>query len=114
MDDTRRVTLLSLLTASALLGFRQDSNQAPGTIPPASGDKEKDDGRMPDGKSRDDAIAKHEHEGALKDADQLLALAQQIHDEVVKAGNYVVPVETLKKTEEIEKLARKIRSRLKG
>ncbi len=31
-----------------------------------------------------------------------------------KAGNYVVPVASVKKTEEIEKLARRIRGRLKA
>jgi hypothetical protein len=30
-----------------------------------------------------------------------------------RAGNYVVPVSSVKKTEEIEKLARRIRGRLK-
>ena len=69
--------------------------------------------RLPDGRSQADAIAKKQHEDSLKDATQMVALAQQIRDELQKAGDYVVPLSAVKKTEEIEKLARKIRGRLK-
>lgn len=71
------------------------------------------DERLPNGKSQKNAIAKSEHEQALKDTENLLAIARQLHDELKKAGDYVVPVSSVKKTEEIEKLARRIRSRLK-
>jgi hypothetical protein len=69
--------------------------------------------RLPNGKSQSDAIAKKQHEDSLKDATQMVILAEQIRDELQKAGDYVVPLSTVKKTEEIEKLARKIRGRLK-
>lgn len=69
--------------------------------------------RLPDGKSQKNAIAKEQHDQALKDADQLVAIAQDLRDELQHAGTFVVPVTSLKKTEEIEKLAKRIRSRLK-
>ncbi|HEY6986768.1 MAG TPA: hypothetical protein VH369_00210, partial [Bryobacteraceae bacterium] len=69
---------------------------------------------LPNGKSQKNAMAKQNHEEALKDAEDLVTAAQQLQDEIKKAGSYVVPVESLKKTEEIEKLARRIRGRLKG
>jgi len=72
------------------------------------------DRRLPDGKSQSDAIARKQHEDSLKDANEMVSLAEQIRDELQKAGNYVVPITTVKKTEEIEKLARKIRGRLKS
>jgi hypothetical protein len=44
----------------------------------------------------------------------LLSTAQQLQDELKKAGSYVVPADSIKKTKDIEKLARRIRGRLKG
>jgi hypothetical protein len=71
------------------------------------------DPKMPNGKSQKDAIATQQHAQALKEAGQLMDLAEQLKDELQKAGNFVVPVATVKKTEDIEKLARRIRGHLK-
>ncbi len=73
-----------------------------------------DDPRLPDGKSQKNAIAKEEHEQALKDAEQLVTVAQDLRDELKQAGTFVVPLSSVKKTEEIEKLAKRIRGRLKN
>jgi hypothetical protein len=72
-----------------------------------------DDPRLPDGKSQKNAIAKEQHEQALKDADQLVAMAQDLRDQIKQAGTFVVPLSSIKKTEDIEKLARRLRGRLK-
>ena len=72
-------------------------------------DQDTTDDRLPNGKSQKDAIAKSEHEKALKDAEALIALSNQLKDEIVKAGTFVVPASALKKTAEIEKLARSVR-----
>ncbi len=71
-----------------------------------------EDRKLPNGKSQKDTMAKFNHEKALKDAEDLLALAQQLKDELQKAGDHVVPLSSVKKTEEIEKTAKRIRSRL--
>jgi hypothetical protein len=68
----------------------------------------------PNGKSQKDAIAESEHEKALKDAEELASLSNELRDDIKKIGNFVVPVLTLKKTHEIEKLARRLRSHLQG
>jgi hypothetical protein len=73
-----------------------------------------EDKKLPNGKSQKDEIAKQQHQQALKDAEALVSLAQQLRDDLQKAGNYVVPVASVKNTEEIEKLARRIRGRLKA
>jgi hypothetical protein len=99
----------STLPAAALQDG-QDDPQQQRTLPIPNTDP---DARLPNGKSQRDAIAKAEHEQSLKDAAKLVSLSQEIRDELQKAGNYVVPLSTVKKTEEIEKLARKIRARLK-
>jgi hypothetical protein len=109
MDRTRRSMLLSV-GASAVLAAQQQNPQQP-QLPEIPKPDEED--KMPDGKSRKNAIAKEEHEAALKDANQLIAVAQQLKDELEKAGEYVVPLSSVKRTEEIEKLARRIRGRLK-
>jgi hypothetical protein len=72
-----------------------------------------EDPRLPDGKSQKNAIAKEQHQQALKDADQLVAMAQDLRDEIKRAGTFVVPLSSVKRTEEIEKLAKRIRRRLK-
>lgn len=71
------------------------------------------DDRLPNGKSRSDAIAQSEHKKALQEAEQLLEMARNLKSQIDKAGSYVVPVNAVRTTEEIEKLARKIRGRLK-
>ena len=109
MDHTRRATLLSLL-ASPLAVKAQEPDDRRMPIPRNPGE----DARLPNGKSQKDAIAKQNHEEALKDAGDLVAAAQELQTQLKKAGVYVVPVESVKKTEEIEKLARRIRGRLKG
>ena len=71
-----------------------------------------EDHKLPNGKSQKDAMAKSEHEKALKEANDLLLLAQQLKDEIQKAGDHLVPMSSVKKTDEIEKIAKRIRSRL--
>jgi hypothetical protein len=66
------------------------------------------------GKSQKDAIAQSEHEKALKDAEQLALLSNELRDEIKKIGDFVVPVATLKKAHEIEKLAHRLRSHLQS
>ncbi len=80
--------------------------------PPNPGNPE-EDRKLPNGKSQKDAIAKQSHQDALKDAEDLFTLAGDLRDQLKKAGDYVVDVSSVKKTEEIEKLARRIRGRLK-
>ncbi len=77
-------------------------------------DRDQVDPRNPNGKSRKDAIAQSEHEKALKDAEELASLSNDLRDDINKIGNFVVPVSALKKTHEIEKLARRLRSHLQS
>ncbi len=71
------------------------------------------DVRLPNGKSQQEEILKADHEKDLQDARQLVELAEQLKMELEKNDRHVLSVSSLKKTEEIEKLARKIRSRLR-
>jgi hypothetical protein len=84
---------------------RGGDNTAPA---PLSGDA-----KLPNGKSQRDAILKAEHEQNLKDAAQLVDLAQQLQQDLEKNDTFVFSISTLKKTDDIEKLVKKIRSRLR-
>jgi len=75
--------------------------------PPATGDT-----RLPNGKSQQEEILKAEHEKSLKDAAALVELAEQLKADLEKNDRHVLSIATLKKTEEIEKLAKRIRTRL--
>jgi hypothetical protein len=71
------------------------------------------DAKLPNGKSQRDAILKAEHEQNLKDAAQLVDLSQQLQQDLEKNDTFVFSISTMKKTDDIEKLVKKIRSRLR-
>jgi hypothetical protein len=68
---------------------------------------------LPNGKSQKDEILKAEHQQNLKDASDLMDLAQQLKLDLEKNDRYVVSMATIKKTDDIEKLAKRIRGRLR-
>jgi hypothetical protein len=72
-----------------------------------------EDVQLPSGKSQRDEILKAEREQNIKDAAQLVELAQQLQVELEKNDRFVFSIATMKKTDDIEKLARKIRSRMR-
>jgi hypothetical protein len=113
---SRRTALLLSISSALFCAQEQNGQEPPGSrrIPPipSASDREEDH-KFPNGKSQNDAIAKQNHEQALKDTNDLIAVAEQLRAELQKAGKYVVPISSVKKTEEIEKLARRIRGRLK-
>ncbi len=76
-------------------------------------DREAPPVRMPSGKSQQEEILKAEHEQSLKDVTEIIAAAEQLKTELEKNDRYIVSVQSLKTTERIEKLARRIRTRLR-
>lgn len=71
------------------------------------------DPKLPSGKSQRDEILKNEHQQNIRDAAQLVELAQQLQQDIEKNDRFVLSLATLKKTDEIEKLAKKIRGRMR-
>jgi hypothetical protein len=71
------------------------------------------DVKLPNGKSQQEEILKAEFQKTLQDAAELVKLAEQLQDDLIKEDRHVLSIATLKKTEDIEKLARKIRTRLR-
>ena len=113
MGSSRR-EVLWFLSASLAVAAQDPEQEDPLHPHPPRIENPEEDKKLPNGKSQKDEIAKQEHQRAIKDAEDLVSMAQQLRDEIQKAGNYVVPVSSVKKTEEIEKLARRIRGRLKA
>jgi hypothetical protein len=77
------------------------------------GGGEEEDVILPNGKSQKEEILKAEHQQNLKDAADLAELAEQLKIDLEKNDRYVVSMATLKKTDDIEKLAKRIRARLR-
>jgi hypothetical protein len=66
----------------------------------------------PEGPSPD-TLAKAAYRDSLDDARKLLALAEELKTDIEKNDRYVVSMDTIHKTEEIEKIAKRIRGRMK-
>lgn len=71
------------------------------------------DARLPNGKLQRDEILKAEHAANIKDAAELAELADQLKIDLEKNDRFVLSMATLKKIDDIEKLAKRIRSRLR-
>jgi hypothetical protein len=71
------------------------------------------DVKLPNGKSQQEEILKADYEKTLQDAAQLVKLSEELQDDLIKEDRHVLSLASLKKAEDIEKLARKIRTRLK-
>ncbi len=69
--------------------------------------------RLPNGKLQQDEILKEDHEKSVKDAAQLIELSESLKQDLEKDDTHVLSISSLKKTEEIEKIAKRIRTRLK-
>ena len=69
--------------------------------------------RLPNGKLQQEEMLKADHEKDVTDARDLARLAAELKDEIEKGDAHVLSLATLKKTEEIEKLAKKIRGRIR-
>ncbi len=96
--------------AAAALALALTPYVAP-QVRPARDSTSQEEVPLPNGKQRDE-ILKADHEKDLKDAAQLIELAEQLKQELEKNDRHVLSISSLKKTEEIEKLAKRIHSRL--
>jgi hypothetical protein len=106
----RRGALIWAVAAVAWLALAQQGGR--GAPAPGAQDAHQDV-QLPSGKSQRDEILRAERDQNIKDAAQLADLAQQLQQDLEKNDRFVFSLATLKKTDEIEKLARKIRSRMR-
>ena len=97
---------LAALLAIGWIAFGQRGGGHPVDDPQA-------DVQLPNGKSQRAEILKSERAQNIKEAAQLVELSKELQQELEKNESYVLSLGTLKKTDEIEKLVKRIRSRLR-
>jgi hypothetical protein len=105
----RGVVSLVLLAGVSVYALQQSGGRGGGRR--GGGDEE--DVILPNGKSQKDEILKSEHQQNIKDAAELADLAEQLKIDLEKNDRFVLSMATLKKTDDIEKLAKRIRARLR-
>jgi hypothetical protein len=88
-----------------LVLFAQHAQQQPPSAPP--------DTVLPNGKSQQDEILKMEHKKNLEDAAAMAKLAADVNEELEKDDRYVLSLKTLKNLDEIERLSKQIRGRIR-
>jgi hypothetical protein len=107
MPPDRRSTLV------ALLGVASSAVAQRGGADPGRPSNPQDDVKLPNGKSQRDEILKADRDKNIKDAAELADLAQQLQQDIEKNDVFVFSLATLKKMDDIEKLVKKIRGRVR-
>lgn len=97
---------LVLLAGVAVFAMQSGRSGGRGGDPP-------EDVVLPNGKLQKDEILKAEFQQNLKDAAELADLAEQLKIDLEKNDRFVLSMSTLKKTDDIERLAKRIRTRLR-
>lgn len=78
-------------------------------LPAASAQHDK---RLPNGKSRTMAIVKEDLRKSKRDMAEIIELAEQLLEKLEAGNEFVVDLQTVRKAEKIERLGRKVKSRL--
>ncbi|MCA2969891.1 MAG: hypothetical protein INH43_15365 [Acidobacteriaceae bacterium] len=92
---------LILLVFAAGSGWGQGFPPAPADAPPVGG------------KDRTEELLKADHKANLKDLETIRQLSESIQAELEKHDRHVLSVGAIKKLDEMEKLTRRIRGRMK-
>ena len=104
----KSLSLVVLLLGASFAQAPVPKNPVPAQAPGAENDV-----KLPNGKSQRDEIAKADYKKNLDDATELLKLVTDLQSDLDKQGAYIVSLKSIKQTEDIEKLAKNIRGRLK-
>jgi hypothetical protein len=98
-----RGVFLLLLAAVSPAAFHQD--QPYGQL--------QENPKLPNGKSQTDEVLKAERMENIRDAGKLVDMAASLKADLEKSDRFVLSMDTIKKTDDIAKLAKKIRERLR-
>jgi hypothetical protein len=96
-----------MITISLALPAQQ--NRPPHTLPQDA----PEDVRLPNGKLQREEILKSDYQKTLEDARALSKLADELKTDLEKNDYNVLSAASLKKTDDIDRLAKRIRDRLK-
>ena len=81
--------------------------------PPPVFPQDNPDVKLPNGTSQRQAILKAEHKKSIEDARKLADLSGEVRADLEKGDANVVSLKTIKQLDEIERLSKRIRGRLK-
>jgi hypothetical protein len=111
----KRISVTRIALSAALMAALLPTSgaQSRGGIDPLTGEPDRYSAKMPSGKSQRDEIIKADHKKNLEDMAELTRLTAEVRDELEKSDANIVSVKLLKKLDDIEKLTRNIRGRLK-
>lgn len=100
-----RLFTCALLLASActLAQIPEDRNEK---LPP-------EQRRLPNGKVQSEEILKADYKKSLDDAAQLVQLSQDVRAELERNDAHLLSLAALKKLDEIDKVSRRLRNRMK-
>ena len=87
-------------------GNPHDHLQVPGA-------RDEDDTRMPNGKLQRDEILKADYQQNLKDARELIDLSTSFELDLEKSDRFVLSLGLLKKLDDIDKVTKRIRGRMR-
>ncbi len=96
--------LLTSLTSPGRLSAQQPHLPDPGSDEPVI---------LPNGKKQKDEILKADYEKDLQDARDLIDLARSFELDLEKDERFVLSVSSLRKLDDIEKITKRLRTRLK-
>jgi hypothetical protein len=100
---------IAFILAAALTLLAQQSPHDH-TLPPP---ETPDDVRLPNGKLQREEILKSDYQKTLEDARALSKLADELKTDLEKSDYNVLSIGTLKKTDDIDRLAKRIHDRLR-
>ena len=110
----RRIVMLALLFASPAL---IPQNRPPDPFPPGLSGEHRDRDADPNLKRMEQErfrqLNKERQQRLKDDTEKLLKLANELKESVDKTNENVLSLEVIRKTEEIEKLAKSVRERMK-
>ncbi|MBI1354727.1 MAG: hypothetical protein GC160_10295 [Acidobacteria bacterium] len=98
-SQSRVVLLLCFLLLAPLAGSQQASTIREDTLP--------------NGKSRKLAIIRDDYKHSLEDVTEILKLAHELEDQLLADTEHVVNLDSMKKAEQIEELAKSLQKRMK-
>lgn len=122
-DSTIRSRFRRQMILLAPAAFTASVLRAQNTVRPASSqpkanhlqsdEKEPVETRLPNGKNQTDEILKDDYEKNLKDARDITSLARGLEEDLEKNEAFVFSLASLKKLDDMERLTKRIRSRMK-
>ena len=110
-----RRNLLLFLPGALAAPFLIAQNKSPLALPLPEPDPDEKPGefRLPNGKKQQDEILKADFEKNVKDARELTDLARSFEEDLEKNEAFVFSLSDLKKLDDMEKLTKRIRGRMK-